>query len=82
MGRLFSQYRVIPMKPGYQEKPDVQAWVAQYKDQLQFALQLPATADVLAQVKADFSSQISVPELRALAANGPCPGLLDIGRKE
>jgi Cytochrome c554 and c-prime len=72
MGRLFSQYRVIPMKPDYQEKPDVQAWVAQYKDQLQCALQPPETADVLAQVKADFSSQISVPEFLSFMGEKSC----------
>ena len=70
--RLFSQYRLVAMRPDNKEKTEVQAWVAQFKDELQCALQPPATADVLAQVKADSSSPISVPELVAYVGEKGC----------
>lgn len=59
--KLFSQYRLIPIKPDYEEKPEIQAWVAQYKDQLQCVLQPPAPDEFLAQLKAGFSSPILIP---------------------
>ncbi len=70
--RLFSQYRLIPIKPEYQEKPEIQAWVAQYKDLLQCALQPASAGDFLAQLKSDFSSPMSVPELIAFVGEKSC----------
>jgi hypothetical protein len=70
--KLLSQYRVIPIKPDYQELPEVQAWIAQYKDQLQCVLQPPAMDTFLAQLKADFSSPISVPEFLVFMGEKSC----------
>ncbi len=70
--RLLSQYRLIPIKPDYQEKPEIQAWVVQYKDQFQCALEPPLTDEFLAKLKADFSSPISVPELVAFMGGKSC----------
>ena len=94
--RLYSRYQLIPLKTEYSEKPEVQALVGQYKEELQCALQPAATAELA-------KGPTSSPEMRSPAApyirrgkgvrnlpsarapalgfHCPCPGLPDAGRK-
>jgi hypothetical protein len=44
--RLYSRYQLIPLRTDYSEKPEVQALVGQYKEELQCVLQTPARAEL------------------------------------
>lgn len=68
--KLYSRYQLIPLKTDYPEKQDIRAWVGQYKEKLQCALQPPATAEL---AKGPTSSQeMAVPTLFSFVGGKGC----------
>jgi len=68
--RLYSRYQLIPLKTDYAEKPEVQVWVAQYKEELQCALQPAAVAEL---AKGPTSSpEMRVPRLLTFVGEKGC----------
>ncbi len=70
--KLLSRYQLNPLKADYQEKPEVQAWVGQYKDQLQCVLQPPAVVAERPKGSPSSSSTLSVPELLSFVGDKGC----------
>ena len=68
--RLYSRYQLIPLKTDYPEKPEVQALVGHYKEELQCALQ-PAAVAELAKGPTT-SSEMRVPRLLTFVGGKSC----------
>ncbi len=71
-GRLFSRYQLNALKTDYKENPEVQAWVSQYKDQLQCILQPPVVMAERPKGPADSSPTMAVPQLLAFMGEKSC----------
>ena len=70
--KLYSRYQLNPLKTEYKEKPEVQAWVGQYKDQLQSALQPPLVVAERPKESTSPSSTLSVPQLLSFVGEIGC----------
>ncbi len=70
--KLLSHYHLYPLKTVYKEKPEVQAWVGQYKDQLQCVLQPSIVVAERPKGSTDSSTPISVPQLLSFVGDKGC----------
>ncbi len=68
--KLYSRYQLIPLKADYNEKAEVQVLVAQYKEELQCALQTPARAELAKGPTA--SREMAVPTLFSFVGGKGC----------
>lgn len=70
--KLLSRYQLNPLKTEYKEKPEVQAWVGEYKDQLQCVLKPSIVVAERPKGSTDSSTPISVPELVSFIGDKGC----------